>query len=81
MSFRAWFGYYIRWSGTSGRNNEQGASARSRFRCTPEKVEKRMSKSVRLVLVLAMVSAIAACAEKVEPVEPIIPEVADSGKY
>jgi hypothetical protein len=40
-----------------------------------------MSKSVRLVLVLAMVSAIAACAKKVEVVDPIVPEVADAGKY
>lgn len=42
-----------------------------------------MSKSVRLVLVLAMVSAIAACAKKVEVevVEPIIVEVPDTGKY
>ena len=41
-----------------------------------------MSKSVRLVLVLAMVSAIAACAKKeVEVVEPIVVEVPDTGKY
>ena len=40
-----------------------------------------MSKSVRLVLVLAMVSAIAACAKKVEVVEPVIVEVPDTGKY
>jgi hypothetical protein len=40
-----------------------------------------MSKSVRLVLVLAMVSAVAACAKKVEVVEPIVVEVPDAGKY
>ncbi|MES2539349.1 MAG: hypothetical protein V4720_15795 [Pseudomonadota bacterium] len=41
-----------------------------------------MSKSARLVLVLAMVSAIAACAKKEEVVvEPVMPEVADTGKY
>lgn len=40
-----------------------------------------MSKSVRLVLVLAMVSAIAACAKKEEPMEPVTPEVVDTGKY
>jgi hypothetical protein len=41
-----------------------------------------MSKSVRLVLVLAMVSAIAACAKKeVEVVEPVTVEPVDTGKY
>ena len=40
-----------------------------------------MSKSVRLVLVLAMVSAVAACAKKVEVVDPIVVEVPDTGKY
>jgi hypothetical protein len=41
-----------------------------------------MSKSVRLVLVLAAVSAIAACAKKEEVVvEPVTPEVVDTGKY
>lgn len=41
-----------------------------------------MSKSARLVLVLAMVSAIAACAKKEEaPMEPVTPEVVDTGKY
>jgi nitrous oxide reductase accessory protein NosL len=42
-----------------------------------------MSKSARLVLVLAMVSAIAACAKKEEPapVEPVTVEPTDTGKY
>jgi predicted small lipoprotein YifL len=41
-----------------------------------------MSKSVRLVLVLAMVSAIAACAKKEEVmVEPVTVETVDTGKY
>jgi len=41
-----------------------------------------MSKSARLVLVLAMVSAIAACAKKeVEVVEPVTVEPTYTGKY
>ncbi|MFN3993554.1 MAG: hypothetical protein ACK4IU_11670 [Tabrizicola flagellatus] len=43
-----------------------------------------MSKSARLVLVLAMVSAFAACAKKeapVEPVEPVTVEPTYTGKY
>jgi predicted small lipoprotein YifL len=41
-----------------------------------------MSKSARLVLVLAAVAALAACAKKVEPMpEPVTPEVVDTGKY
>jgi hypothetical protein len=41
-----------------------------------------MSKSARLVLVLAMVSAFAACAKKSEPMpEPVTPEVMETGKY
>jgi hypothetical protein len=41
-----------------------------------------MSKSARLVLVLAMVSAFAACAKKEEPMaEPVTPEVVETGKY
>ncbi|WP_294980042.1 hypothetical protein [Tabrizicola sp.] len=41
-----------------------------------------MSKSARLVLVLAMVSAIAACAKKeVVAPEPVTPEVVETGKY
>lgn len=41
-----------------------------------------MSKSARIVLVLAMVSAMAACAKKEEPmVEPVVVEVPDAGKY
>jgi predicted small lipoprotein YifL len=41
-----------------------------------------MSKSARLVLVLAMVSAIAACAKKEEVApEPVTPEVVETGKY
>ena len=41
-----------------------------------------MSKSARLVLVLAMVSAFAACAKKhVEVVEPVTVEPTYTGKY
>jgi hypothetical protein len=41
-----------------------------------------MSKSARIVLVLAMVSAIAACAKKEEvAVVEVTPEVVDTGKY
>lgn len=41
-----------------------------------------MSKSARIVLVLAMVSAVAACARPVEEVaEPVVVEVPDIGKY
>ena len=41
-----------------------------------------MSKSVRLVLVLAMVSAVAACAKPVEPTpDPVSVDVVDTGKY
>ena len=41
-----------------------------------------MSKSARLVLVLAMVSAFAACAKKEEAVvEPVTVEPAYTGKY
>jgi predicted small lipoprotein YifL len=41
-----------------------------------------MSKSVRIVLVLAMVSAIAACAKKVEPTpDPVTVDPVDTGKY
>ncbi|MGL4236814.1 hypothetical protein [Tabrizicola sp.] len=42
-----------------------------------------MSKSARIVLVLAMVSAIAACAKKEEPMEPapVTVEPTYTGKY
>jgi predicted small lipoprotein YifL len=44
-------------------------------------MENKMSKSARIVMVLAMVSAMAACAKKAEPMpEPVVPEVADTGK-
>ena len=40
-----------------------------------------MSKSARIVMVLAMVSAMAACAKKEEMApEPVAPEMADTGK-
>jgi hypothetical protein len=42
-----------------------------------------MSKSARLVLVLAMVSAVAACAKKEEEVmvDPVTVEPTETGKY
>jgi predicted small lipoprotein YifL len=41
-----------------------------------------MSKSARLVLVLAAVAALAACAKKAEPMpEPIPAEPVETGKY
>jgi hypothetical protein len=41
-----------------------------------------MSKSARLVLVLAMVSAFAACAKKEEmAAEPVMAEPVETGKY
>ena len=44
-------------------------------------VENKMSKSARIVLVLAMVSAIGACAKKEEPAPaPVVVEVPDTGK-
>ena len=40
-----------------------------------------MSKSARIVMVIAMVSAMAACAKKEEPApEPVVVEVPDTGK-
>jgi len=40
-----------------------------------------MSKSARIVLVLATVSALGACAKKEAPVpEPVVAEVPDTGK-
>jgi nitrous oxide reductase accessory protein NosL len=41
-----------------------------------------MSKSGRIIMVLAMAAAMAACAKKEEPpVEPITVEPAETGKY
>lgn len=41
-----------------------------------------MSKSARLVLVLAAVAALAACAKKADPEPtPVTPDVVDTGKY
>jgi hypothetical protein len=46
-------------------------------------MEKRMSKSGRIILVLAMAAAVAACARQPEPepVEPVTVEPTYTGKY
>jgi type IV pilus biogenesis protein CpaD/CtpE len=46
-------------------------------------MEKRMSKSGRIVLVVAVLAALAACArqEEVEVVEPVTVEPTYTGKY
>ena len=50
---------------------------------TPTKMEKSMSNSARIILVVAMAAALAACAKQPEPApaEPLTVEPTSTGKY